>query len=143
MSRLSSTLTNLLLTLPLVAGMLGSTTAAYAQTGATATVPFAFSANNVHEPAGTYRVQLLSDRFMCLRNVKTGKTQCLVVRPESARIIETQGRLIFQRYGSQKYLVQVWIPGTNIHSEIAQKHEEAVVEATAPASAAQIEVALK
>jgi hypothetical protein len=143
MSSLSSTLTNLLLTLPLVAGLLGSTTAAYAQTGATATVPFAFSANNVHEPAGTYRVQLLSDRFMCLRNVKTGKTQCLVVRPESERIIETQGRLVFQRYGSQKYLVQVWISGTNIHSEIAQKHEKAVLEATAPASAAQIEVALK
>jgi hypothetical protein len=80
---------------------------------------------------------------MCLRNVKTSKNQCVVVRPESERIIETQGRLVFQRYGNQRYLVQVWIPGTNIHSELVQKHEKAELQATAPASAAQIEVALK
>jgi len=62
MSRLSSTFTNLLLTVPLVAVLTGSM-AAQAQTGTTATVPFEFSANNVHVPAGTYKVQLLSERL--------------------------------------------------------------------------------
>ena len=123
MSRLSSTLTKLLLAIPLVAVLTGSMVA-QAQTGTIATVPFEFSANNVHVAAGTYKVQLLSQRFMCLLNIKTGKNQCLLVRPQTERAIETQGRLVFQRFGLHNYLSQVWIAGTNVHSELIQKHAE-------------------
>jgi hypothetical protein len=142
MSRLTSTLTNLFLLMPLIAGLSGSMVA-QAQTGTTATVPFAFSANNVHVPAGTYKVQLLSERFMCLRNIKTGKNQCLVVRPESEQNIESQGRLVFQRFGLHNYLAQVWIAGTNIHSELALKHAEQTPVQGNAASPGLIEVALK
>jgi hypothetical protein len=42
----------------------------------------------------------------------------VLVRPEEGRGIETQGRLIFRRDGGRNYLTQVWIAGTNVHSEL-------------------------
>jgi len=143
MSRPCSRLTNLLFTVSLVIGLTGSMVA-QAQTGTTATVPFGFFANNVHVPAGTYKVQLLSERFMCLRNIATGKNQCLLVRPQSERSIESQGRLVFRRLGLHSYLEQVWIAGTNVHSELVQQHPEQTPElGKASLQPGLIEVALK
>ena len=73
--------------------------------------------------AGSYKVELLSDRYLSLRNIATNKTQVLMVRPEAGQAIETRGRLVFQQEGSRKYLAQVWIAGTSLHSEMAVQHK--------------------
>lgn len=144
MSRLSSTLANLLLSLPLAAGLLGSTASAQLQTRATTTIPFAFSANNQHLLAGSYEVQFLSDRFLCLRNIKTATTQCLAVRPEPEHILETKSHLVFHRDGERSYLTQVWIAGTNKHSElIVQPKLERQLAKEMPPAASSVEVALR
>jgi hypothetical protein len=74
--------------------------------------------------AGSYKVELLSDRYLSLRNIATNRTQVLMVRPEAGQAIETRSRLVFQQDGSRKYLAQVWIAGTSLHSEMAIQHKK-------------------
>jgi hypothetical protein len=119
MTRRAANLTNLILSLSLATGLLCTGAEASAQASESVTIPFAFSANYHSVPAGSYKVQLLSDRFLSFHNINTDDTQILLVRPEEGRAIETQGRLIFRRDGGRNYLTQVWIAGTNFHSELA------------------------
>ncbi len=118
MTRHSAMLTNLLFSLPLATGLLCAAPAASAQNTATVNIPFAFSANNHQVAAGSYQVQLQGDRFLSLYNVKTSKTQVVMVRPESGRAIESQSRLTFKGNGGHYYLAQVWIAGKSSHSEM-------------------------
>lgn len=119
MTRRIANLTNLILSLSLAMGLLCAGAHASAQSVQSFTIPFAFSANHNSVSAGSYQVQLLSDHFLSLRNIKANKTQILLVRPEVGQVIETKGRLIFRRDGGRNYLTQVWIAGTNVHSELA------------------------
>jgi hypothetical protein len=118
MTRHSANLTNLLLSLSLATGLLCATSNASAQNSETATIPFAFAADHQQFPAGTYEVSRLPDGIMSLRNLNTGRTQLLMVRLETGRVVETRGRLVFHLGQTQNTLMQVWIPGTTIHSEL-------------------------
>jgi hypothetical protein len=116
-------LSNLLFSLSLATGLLCAGAKASAQTTASVSIPFAFSADNQYVAAGSYKVELLSDRFLSLRNIATNRTQVLMVRPEAGRSIETRGRLVFRQDGSRKYLAEVWLAGTSLHSELAVQHK--------------------
>ena len=144
MTRRAAKLTNLILNLSLATGLLCAGANASAQTSQSVTIPFAFSANHQYLPAGTYKVQLLSDRFLSLLNIKTDKTQFLLVRPEEGRVIETQARLVFHRDGKRNYLAQVWMAGTNVHSDLTVRPEQerALAKGVAP-QGSSFEVALK
>jgi hypothetical protein len=144
MTRRAAALTNLFLSLALATGLLCAATGASAQTTTKVTIPFGFSAGHQYVPAGSYQVQLLSDRFLSLRNIKTDKTQVVMVRPESGQVTETQGRLVFQRHEGRLSLKQVWIAGTNMHSELVCAHgsEPTVAKGTPPPDST-IELALK
>ncbi len=119
MKRHSAILTNLLLSLPLATGLLCAATNASAQTSETVTIPFEFSADHQLVQAGSYEVRLLSSSFLTLYNLKTAKTQILMVRPDEGRVIETRGRLVFRRDETGSHLTQVWIVGKSSHSELA------------------------
>ena len=127
-------LSNLILSLSLTTGVLCADATASAQTAASVTIPFAFSADNQYVPAGSYKVELLSDLFLSLRNIDTNQTQVLMVRPEAGQSIETQGRMVFQQDGSRKYLAQVWIAGTSLHSEMAVQHKSELKSAKSTAT---------
>lgn len=116
-------LSNLILGISLATGLLSAGATASAQTTASVTIPFGFSADNQNLEAGSYKVELLSDRYLSLRNIATNKNQVLMVRPEAGQAIETRGRLVFQQEGSRKYLAQLWIAGTSLHSEMAIQHK--------------------
>ena len=118
MTRRTANLTNLILGLSVAMGLLCAGVSASAQTSTSVTIPFGFSANHQNVPAGSYKVQLLSDRFLSLRNIKTNKTQVVMVRPELGHVVETQGRLVFERHDGRLFLKQVWIAGTSMHSEL-------------------------
>jgi hypothetical protein len=118
MNRSSAILAKLLLSLPVAAGLLCTAPVASAQNSESVNIPFAFSANNHHVAAGYYQVQVVSDRFLSLRNVKTSRSEFMMVRPEAGPAIETQGRLVFHRVGGRAYLTQVWMAGTSVHSEV-------------------------
>jgi hypothetical protein len=118
MTRRAHHLTNLTLSLSLATGLLCAASKAPAQSTASVTIPFAFSADNQYVPAGSYKVQLLSDRFLSLRNMNTNETQILMVRPEAGQVVQTHGRLVFHQVGKLNYLTQVWIAGASQHSEM-------------------------
>ena len=135
--------TKTILSLSLTVGLLCAAANASAQTTASVTIPFAFSADNQIVQAGHYKVELLSDRYLSLRNTSTNWTQVLMVRPEPGAAIETRGRLIFHQDGSKKYLAQVWIAGTSMHSEMAVQHKQERTMAGRAALASTIEIAMK
>jgi hypothetical protein len=135
-------LSKLILNLSLATGMLCAGANASAQT-ASVTIPFAFSADNQYVAAGNYKVVLLSDRFLSLRNTATNQTQVFMVRPESGQAIETRGRLVFQQEGPKKYLAQVWIAGTSMHSEMAVQRKQENERAKNNTAPSTIELALK
>ncbi|MGA7107778.1 MAG: hypothetical protein WBY75_08565 [Terracidiphilus sp.] len=137
-------LSTLILSLSLTTGLLCAAATASAQSTASVTIPFAFSADSHYVPAGTYKVELLTDRYLSLRNVATDQTQVQMVRPEAGQAIETRGRLVFQQDGTRKYLAQVWIAGTSLHSEMAVQHKSQSESAKSKATpASTIELAVK
>jgi hypothetical protein len=144
MTRRSRILSNLLLSLPFAAGLLFAAPHASAQNTASFSIPFAFSANNQTVPAGSYSAQLQSDRFLCLRNLKTGSSQIVMVRPDDSGRMTNTGRLVFQRYGRRSYLKQVWIGGTSTHSELVvrPKIEQELAQQTPP-TVSSVEIASK
>jgi hypothetical protein len=140
----SANLAKMILSLSLATGLLCAGARASAQTSASVTIPFAFSADNQVVIAGHYKVEMLSDRYLALRNITTHETQVLMVRPEAGWAIETRGRLVFRQEGSKKYLSQVWIAGSSIHSEMATQHkpERTVAKGSAP-TVSNFEIAMK
>ena len=134
-------LSNLLLSLSLMTGLLCAGANASAQTTASVQIPFAFSADNQNVAAGSYKVELLSDRFLSVRNVATNQTQVLMVRPEAGQAIETRGRMVFHQDGSRKYLAQVFIAGTSLHSEMTVQHKRE--SESAKSNVSTIELALR
>ena len=137
-------LSNLILSLSLATGLLCAGANASAQTTASVTIPFAFSADNQNVAAGSYKVELLSDRYLSLRNIATNKTQLLMVRPEAGQAIVTRGRMVFEQDGSRRYLAQVWIAGTSLHSEMAVQHKRDSESAKSKGTqASTVEVAMK
>ena len=136
-------LTKSILSLSLATGLLCAGANASAQTTASVDIPFAFSADNQIVQAGHYKVELLSDRFLALRNTSSNRTQVLMVRPEAGTAIETRGRLIFHQDGSKKYLAQVWIAGTSMHSEMAVQHKQERALAQRAREGSTIEIAMK
>jgi hypothetical protein len=143
-TRRAANLSHLLFSLSLAAGLLGSATAASAQTSLNVNVPFAFSANNHHLPAGQYHVQRQSDYFLSIRNIKTSDTLVVMIHPEVGRALESHSRLIFAREGNQNYLTQVWTPETNRYSRLTArpKVDQELAKQVHPAGAT-IEVAAK
>lgn len=144
MTRHPAFFTNLLLTLPLATGLLCAAANASAQTAERATIPFAFSANHRQLPAGTYEVRRLSDGVLSLCNLETGRTQLLIVRREDERGVETRGRLVFHHGETGNSLMQVWIAGTTIHSELmVQPKLQQTTAKNDPSAGSSIEVAMK
>lgn len=116
-------LARLFLGLALAGGLLYAAASASAQR-TSVTVPFAFTANHESMPAGFYEVQMLSDRFMALRNSVTRETQVFMVHPGEGRIPEEgPGRLIFVRIGHQFHLNQVRIAGKTVYGDLVVQHK--------------------
>jgi hypothetical protein len=96
----------------------------------TVNIPFSFSANDQKLPAGTYRVSLLSSRYLLFVNTKSvGDTKpigdvYLMVLPASSQNGKDHGRLIFRRYGSSNYLYQVWMSGQSEGREFVRSRDE-------------------
>jgi hypothetical protein len=143
MTRRSAIFANLLLSLPVVTGLLGTAPIASAQSELTATVPFAFSVGNQHMAAGSYSIQQISSCFLAVRNNKTSKTTVLMVRKEEGRKLQSSSHLIFERDGRGTYLTQAWFAGSSEHDQTVAKpkHDPEYVKATLAGSS--IEVALK
>jgi hypothetical protein len=77
-------------------------------------VPFAFHNGSQRLPAGVYRVKMQSAHVILLRG--DSKSGFVVTNSEIGKPSE-KGKLIFQRYGDQYFLREVWAA----NSETGQK----------------------
>jgi hypothetical protein len=73
-------------------------------------VPFDFTIGKVLFKAGTYSIKNASDNMLAVRNID-GKTTKLVAAPLSigSRDFKAGARLVFNQYGNQYFLSQVWL----------------------------------
>jgi hypothetical protein len=137
-------LSNLALGLSLAGGLVAATPAASAQANQMqVTIPFAFTADNVPLPAGTYTVSKHENRFLYLSNVKTGETKVLMTRSEWGQSNQGASRLTFYRQPGGIYLGQIWVAGSNTHTELTSHPKADKEMAKASPEFATFEIATK
>jgi hypothetical protein len=100
----------------------------------TMTIPFAFSVGDTMLPAGTYRVwrTSASTGTYLISNVD-GEGTAVVTSP--ARLRQrgaTRAKLVFDAYYGEYFLAQIWMPTSEIGTELAtSQHEERLARAGA------------
>jgi hypothetical protein len=79
-------------------------------TGAEVSIPFDFSAGKAHLKAGTYFITRSTGNALKIRSTD-GKKTVLVNAPLTigSRDFKAGERLVFNRYGSEYFLTQVWL----------------------------------
>ena len=77
----------------------------------TAEIPFAFHAGGAMLRAGEYTVAGNSSGVLELRSKDAKSTAMVITHNIRPATLETQGKLIFNRYGNEYFLSQVWTPG--------------------------------
>src|SRR5229473_5280040 len=93
---------------------LAATQVARAQESMVVNIPFAFTAGNATLPAGEYRVQKFErDSALLLVHCWDARAATFVVtNPAQAKELQSQSKLIFNRYGNRYFLSQVWTAGS-------------------------------
>ena len=73
-------------------------------------IPFDFAIGKVLFKAGTYSIRNATDNTLTVRNI-AGKTTTLVAAPLTigSRDFKAGSRLVFNQYGNQYFLSQVWL----------------------------------
>lgn len=118
MKRMSSIIVGSLVAVLIAGGAFAVKLHAQNGLGVVFSVPFAFTADGRDIAAGTYELNLASNKFMMsIRNVETGDMQVFTVHPEEQRAIDSHGRLVFHSCGGHMDLTEFHVPGTNLFSE--------------------------
>ena len=117
---------------------------AFAQSKAVVKIPFAFTANHQTLPPGNYTLDLLSDRFLCFTDTRTGKSQAVImVQPNPVPYIESRGTVSFQLNGYRHYLTEIRFANSSTHSlPILQRSFERELAKDSPAPSI-IEIAMR
>jgi hypothetical protein len=80
-------------------------------------IPFAFSAGGTHLPAGHYYVSHPGDPYLLLIEKDDGRARAMVyVHPSASNGNNLSTKLVFNKYGEQYFLSQVWTePDREVH----------------------------
>ncbi len=80
-------------------------------------VPFAFVAGGVHLPAGQYSVYHPGDPYLVVIEKDDGRARSMAyVHPSAINADESSTKLVFNKYGDQYFLSQVWTePDQQVH----------------------------
>jgi hypothetical protein len=106
-----------------------STSQAFAQGGEMrVNVPFAFHNGSQVLPAGVYTVSIQSQHMIMLRGYS--RSGFVTANPESGRAA-AKGKLIFQRYGNEYFLREVWPAESNTGEKCTKSKLEREVEIAA------------
>lgn len=94
----------------------------------TVTIPFDFSVAGKTLPAGDYLVRMEDSRSTLKIQHREGSAAALViVSPVVRRDIQNQSKLVFNRYGTQHFLSQVWLAGSSNGEELRKSTEERAI----------------
>jgi hypothetical protein len=80
-------------------------------------IPFPFVVGGVHLPAGQYHVYHPGDPYLVTIEKDDGRARAMVyVHPSTIDSSESNTKLVFNKYGDQYFLSQVWTePDTEVH----------------------------
>ncbi len=115
--------------------------------GLQANIPFQFHAGAANLPAGTYRIRMLDNNnltVMEISNMDGTRSALIQVQDSDANSTPTQSELIFNKYGDQYFLAEMFDEGdasgskvieSNLEKKVSQGTEttQAHVQASAPA----------
>lgn len=105
----------------------------------TANVPFEFVVGKTTFPAGQYQVKQAQNSVVSIRSLDGSQKTFVVTDAASTVNTQERSKLIFNHYGNEYFLWQVWTKGTNAGREVppsrgeregartAQRHETAAV----------------
>jgi len=120
--------------------VLASTRVASAQDHLVVTVPFDFAAGSANLPAGDYTVKATPANGMILLLNRTNPEVSAFI-PANASVasdIQTQSKLIFNRYGDRYFLSQVWTEGSSRGKQLLKSDREKETALVASADSAQV-----
>jgi hypothetical protein len=80
-------------------------------------IPFAFIAGGVHLPAGHYSVYHPGDPYLVVIEKDDGRARAMAyIHPSATSPSESSTKLVFNKYGDQYFLAQVWTePDQQVH----------------------------
>src|SRR5438445_13881115 len=105
--------------------------AAYGQTPIRVTIPFAFHVHDKEFPSGEYLVTASAGQTaVLLQGADHSRAQFVLTNAVQAPSPVEQPKFMFDRYGTEYFLSQVWLPGTYTGRQV-------------PASRRQMELARK
>ena len=88
-------------------------------------IPFDFEVAGKTMKAGDYQVRLEGLRSLLkIENRETLRTTFVMISPLGRRDIQNESKLVFNRYGSQYFLSQVWIAGRSSGDEVREDATE-------------------
>ncbi|HKC65175.1 MAG TPA: hypothetical protein VKB86_16150 [Pyrinomonadaceae bacterium] len=113
----------------------------------TANIPFSFNVGEKSFPAGEYNVTRLnpaSDKAVIAIKSEDGRLSRIALTiPVQASRTQERARLVFNHYGDQYYLAQVWTPADDTGLQLLQsKTEQTVARRQAERKPEQTSVAL-
>ena len=98
----------------LVLSSMAVTEIARAQETMVVDIPFAFTAGNATLPAGEYRVQKMdrNSAVLLIHCWDTRASALVITNAAQAKELQTESKLVFNRYGNRYFLSQVWTSGS-------------------------------
>jgi len=92
-------------------------------------IPFAFIAGGVHLPAGHYHVYHPGDPYVVVIERDDGRARAMAyVHPSIIDTSESSTKLVFNKYGDQYFLSQVWTePDREVHECFKCPKEKALM----------------
>jgi hypothetical protein len=124
MRHLTSFIAKALFTMLISGGMLAANAQVQFMNGATATIPFAFSAQKTNMAPGAYEINVLPDPFLvAIHRAGTGRNFIVTVRQEDSPSIPSHGYLVFRGDAGHLHLAEVHVAGTHAYSVVIQKHQ--------------------
>jgi hypothetical protein len=97
-----------------------------------ANIPFQFSVGNTVLPSGEYHVKALNPATLMIQS-RDGHSAALAttIGVSSSKRVD-QGKLVFNRYGTQYFLSKVWNPGNTVGKELLKSRTEIEVAKNLP-----------
>jgi hypothetical protein len=129
MKTLSLSFAKLLFTILLGCGLLAVNVQAQEYHTATVTIPFAFSLNGRNIAPGTYRLRLVSEWLLSIHNLHGGGEQMFIVRPEQGGQTAGEACLLFDRFEGHTDLAEMYLPGSEAHTEFIGPHRAGTTDA--------------
>jgi hypothetical protein len=94
----------------------------------TAKIPFSFTVADKTFPAGEYRVARLnpsSDKAaIAIQSADSRLSKIVLTIPVQSNVTRENAKLVFNRYGDQYFLAQVWTPADNTGLAVPESKTE-------------------